>query len=93
MKKPITPIAIIAAFIVFILAQSSVSYSSMPAVTNNETSFSVRDTVPEQDTMPDKKKKKDKKKKERKEKDTSNWPQQEPVPNPVPDTFPSAYRP
>lgn len=92
MKKPITPIGIIAVFIVFILAQSSVSYSGMPAITNNETSISVRDMVPQQDTTPDKKKKDKKdKKKDRKEKDTSNWPQKEP--NPVPDTFPSAYRP
>jgi hypothetical protein len=91
MKKPITPIGIIAVFIVFILAQSSVSYSSMPTVTNNETSFSVRET-PQEDTTPDKKKKDKKdKKKDRKDKDTSNWPQKEP--NPVPDTFPSANRP
>lgn len=80
MKKPITPLAIIAVFIVFILAQSSVSYSSMP-ITNNETSFTVRDTVPEEQE-PDKKKERKEKKKERKEekkreKDTSNWPQKE----------------
>ena len=95
MKKPITPLAIIAVFVVFILAQSSVSYSSMPAITSNETSFMVRDTVPEQQE-PDKKKEKKEKKKERKEekkreRDTSNWPQKEPTP--VPDTFPSANRP
>ena len=83
MKKPITPVAIIAAFIAFIMTQSSVSYSSMPAVTTNEASFSVRDTVPEQDTMPDRKKKKDKKKDKDRDRDTSNWPQ----PNPVPDTL------
>lgn len=86
MKKPITPLAIIAVFIAFIITQSSVSYSSIPAPSANETA-AVRDTVPEQE-KPDKKKKKD-----RKDKDTSTWPQRDTTPTPMPDTFPSAYRP
>lgn len=79
MKKKITPIGIITVFVMFILAQSSVSYS------NNSALMTIHER---QDTTPDKKNKKDKKKKD---KDTSNWPKPDTMQQAK--AFSSAYRP
>lgn len=63
MKWRITPIGIITIFIVFIMAQSSRSFSGQPALpSSNEDgiTWNVQDTLPDQDTTKKKKKKKDK---------------------------------
>ncbi len=82
MKWRITPIGIIAMFVVFIVAQGSRSFSGQPALPPTEgVSWNALDTVPE---YPQDSTKKKKKKNKDKDRDTSNQPK--------PDTF-KTFRP
>lgn len=79
MKMRITPIAIISMFVVMIMAQASISYSSQPVMAANTSGISWQ----QQDTIP--KHKKDTSMK-RKNKD---WPKKDTTNKPRRDTFPA----
>jgi hypothetical protein len=78
MKKRITPIGIVSIFVVMILAQASISYSSQPVIAVQQ---EQQDTIPKHKKDTSMKKKKDRDK----DKDTTNKPRR--------DTFPGVNRP
>lgn len=80
MKNRITPIGIVSIFIVMMLAQASISYSSQPVIAVQQE---------QQDTIP--KHKKDTSMKKKKNKDRE-WPK-DTLSKPRRDTFPRLYKP
>lgn len=75
MKLRITPIAIVSMFVVMIMAQASVSYSSQPVMAGINQQ--------QQDTIPKHKKDTSTKKKDR------DWPKKDTTNKPRRDTFPA----